>query len=344
MKTMTSLTTLSTGGGSFSSSCLEGGSTPSTASRSSDLEVECSVSPFCTQYDMKDRVLGTGAGGAVREAVCKASSRSVAVKSYHKPSMRPKDLHNLRSEMQVLTGLSHPSIMKVEGAFEEGEENDMVYLVLERLHGGELFDRLVAKGHFEEGEAAETTRQVLEALVYLHGQGVMHRDVKLENIMYEAEGSSKVRLIDFGYACGFSGPTSRNRCGTVGYVAPEVLRGEAYTEKVDMWSVGCILFAMLTGRPPFMGDMKAILKKNRIGHVDGCAEFWNLPQDARIIIQKLVAINPESRPSASEALQEPWLQRCCLKEVAEAGASKVRAASEWPLPPTTRRLRRSVSA
>merc|ERR1719181_1105354 len=127
---------------------------------------------------------------------------------------------------------------------------------MECLDGGELYGRLSAMKVFPESLAAETTRQMLRAVGYLHAHNIVHRDLKLENIMYESKSpDSPVKVIDFGFAKVWdSDKLMQASCGSVAYVSPDVLRGHGYTSQCDLWSLGVIVFMLLSGYPPFHGS------------------------------------------------------------------------------------------
>ena len=139
--------------------------------------------------------------------------------------------------------LDHDSIIKL---FEVYESDNHIYLVLELLNGGELFDRIVRKGQYNERDACSLLKNLLSAVSYMHSKGIMHRDIKPENlILKDGLDDMNIKIADFGLAT----PISCNeylfkRCGTPGYVAPEILSDEKYDEKVDVFSVGVILYIL----------------------------------------------------------------------------------------------------
>ena len=138
--------------------------------------------------------------------------------------------------------LEHENIIKL---YEVYESDNHVYLVLELLHGGELFERIVKKGQYSEKDACILMRNLLSALAYMHGKGLMHRDLKPENlILKDNENDWDVKIADFGLATTISGDFLFKRCGTPGYVAPEILADEKYDEKVDVFSAGVILYIL----------------------------------------------------------------------------------------------------
>lgn len=262
---------------------------------------------FQAHYDLQERVLGTGALGVVREAVCRRSSRRVAVKSMNKTCLSEKQLEEVRAELDLHATLSHPSIVKFEAAFESDAE---VFVVQELLSGGELFDRVTQRTRLSEKEAANIAMQLLEAVAFMHGRNVMHRDIKLENIVFSQEEGSRVKLIDFGYATRFEdGAMVNGMYGSLRYVAPEVLQGQAYDARADVWSLGAVVYAMVLGRVPFCGDDRKARRQNMRGEVDYTGHFRSLSREAQEFIRWLLSVDPAQRPTAEEALRHPWLQR-----------------------------------
>ena len=138
-------------------------------------------------------------------------------------------------------------------------------LVLSLLEGGELFDRIIDKGHFTEKDASNQFVQMLSALSYLHDKNIVHRDLKPENLLYQTkDDNSAIKLIDFGLAGSLNTGLLKTPCGTPNYVAPEILRQKPYDTKVDMWSIGVILYIILCGFPPFydeQDDLGRLYKK-----------------------------------------------------------------------------------
>ena len=141
-----------------------------------------------------------------------------------------------------MSQLDHPNVLKI---FEIFDEDDCIYLVLELLAGGELFDRIVEKESYSEKEAAETIRPLVDALRYCHQLGIIHRDLKPENILYQTEeDTSIIKITDFGLARFVQNELATTACGTPNYVAPEIIEGHGYGKEVDVWSIGVIIYIM----------------------------------------------------------------------------------------------------
>ena len=146
------------------------------------------------------------------------------------------------NEINIMRNLNHPNIIKLYEVY-EGEFH--IYLVLELLKGGELFDRIIKKGHYVERDASIVIRKLLWALEYLHQKGIMHRDIKPENLILKDDNEYEIKLADFGLAeYEDKKELLFKRCGTPGYVAPEVLEDKKYDTKVDIFSAGVILYIL----------------------------------------------------------------------------------------------------
>ena len=141
-----------------------------------------------------------------------------------------------------MSQLDHPNVVKIYEIF---DEDDCIYLVLELLAGGELFDRIVEKDHYSEKEAADTIRPVVDAIRYCHSLGIIHRDLKPENLLYlTTEDNSIIKVTDFGLARFVENELATTACGTPNYVAPEIINGQGYNKEVDYWSIGVIIYIM----------------------------------------------------------------------------------------------------
>ena len=167
------------------------------------------------------------------------------------------------NEINIMRRLDQKNIIKL---YEVHESESYIYLIVEVLKGGELFDRVAENGAFIERDACLLMKRLLKALNYLHSKGIMHRDLKLENlILKDDDNNYDVKLADFGLATLISQNDQLfKRCGTPGYVAPEILNDKKYDEKVDIFSAGVILYILLTGASPFPGkSYNEILVKNK---------------------------------------------------------------------------------
>lgn len=233
---------------------------------------------FDELYRLKG-VLGTGAFSTVREGYHRSNTDiGYAVKCINRKKLSEEDEAALLDEVSILKEMKHVHIIRLYDFF---EEPSTYYLVMERMRGGELFDRIVAKAYYSEKEARDTCKILLEAVLYCHDHHVAHRDLKPENLLLLSENDdSAVKIADFGFAKKvYEKNTLTTQCGTPGYVAPEILEGTPYDERADMWSVGVILYILLGGYPPFIeGTQRELFKKIRKGeyefHEGTCV--WNL--------------------------------------------------------------------
>jgi len=185
----------------------------------------------------KRKVLGTGYNGAVFMAKSKTSERKFAVKEFRLQGVTAEKKEELETEAEIFLSMDHPHVARLVDVF---ECDHSLNLVMECMEGGELFDRVREKKTFSNNDAAYAVYQMLLAINYIHKRGVVHRDLKLENFLYESKGSDHLKLIDFGFSHIWEPNTTMAlSCGTLSYVAPEVLR-KKYTSQCDMWSLGVI--------------------------------------------------------------------------------------------------------
>eukprot|EP00930_Biecheleria_cincta_P004686 TRINITY_DN105605_c0_g1_i1.p1 TRINITY_DN105605_c0_g1~~TRINITY_DN105605_c0_g1_i1.p1 ORF type:complete len:668 (+),score=126.67 TRINITY_DN105605_c0_g1_i1:232-2004(+) len=243
--------------------------------------------------------------GPVRLATGKGDACKYAIKSFKKNALSSLKRAELKNESEIYLTLDHPQVAKLEMIYETQEE---LHLVMEYMAGGELYRRLSSKKCYSEADAACCIRQVLLAVAYLHAQGVVHRDLKLENFLYESEDSDHLKLIDFGFAKFWNQDAKMSQaCGSLHYVAPEVLE-KAYTNKADLWSCGVIAYMLLTGTPPFFGSDNEVLAKIRAGTPHWSQRFLILSKQPKSLVRGLLVADPEQRLSAKAALEHPFVQ------------------------------------
>jgi calcium-dependent protein kinase len=190
------------------------------------------------------------------------------------------------------------------------EDKDYVHIVMELCEGGELFDSIVQAGNFSEKKAAIFFRKMVEVLNHCHELGVMHRDLKPENFLLTSKGvEGELKLTDFGLGVFFKhNERFRDLVGSPYYVAPEVLK-KNYGYEADMWSLGVILYILLSGLPPFWGDTEdQIFKMVLKGKIDFQTDPWpKVSEEAKDCVRKLLNQDVSKRPTASEILKHPWL-------------------------------------
>lgn len=252
--------------------------------------------------------LGEGAFSVVIEAKEKDSGESYAIKIVTKSKLSLEDEVALKDEIQVLRELKHENIIRLYGVF---DEPDYIYLVTERMMGGELFDRIVQKAYYNEKEARDVCKILLDALAYCHDRRVAHRDLKPENLLLVSkEDDNQLKLADFGFAKTCTEPKSlRTQCGTPGYVAPEILFGVQYDTQADIWSLGVIIYILLGGYPPFIDKtQKNLFRKIKRGEYEFHAQYWSsVSPGAKKLITRMLTVDPDERITAQEALKDDWI-------------------------------------
>lgn len=258
-----------------------------------------------SDYVLTGDVLGTGMNGSVKLAMRRGSLEKYATKQLVTSRLSASDRASLLLEVQVFLCMDHPHIARLVNVYEADKSVD---LVMECMAGGELFERCSKKKHFEEGDAAHLLKQMLLAVNYLHHHGIAHRDLKLDNFMYTTKGGNFLKLIDFGLSkfCK-EGSRMKTACGTLAYIAPDVLTGH-YTTKCDMWSLGVIAFILLTGSMPFPGDSTQVKKRIVEGHFRHPSKWDHLSEAARDFTESLMHCNPNKRLSPKDALEHSWIQ------------------------------------
>lgn len=296
---------------------------------------------FNVDFFVEDKVLGTGMSGDVRLTRRCSSGQAFALKSFQKDKLPQLKVEELKREAQIHLSLDHPHVASLEHVYETDTE---LHLVLEYLEGGELHDRLKACGRFSERDAANVVRQMLCAVSYLHARKIAHRDVKLQNFVYEHADGDQVKLIDFGLAkhCGEHESMS-SVCGTEQFMAPEVFRRN-YTEKADVWSLGVAAYMLLCGCVPFRGSRKQALNSAKAGKPHFCpTRFGPLSQGAKGFVKALLSPDPARRVGVADALRHSWL-RASAPAAAAVDVAVVRCLRDFTQAPPLRRASLAVAA
>ncbi|CAI4230235.1 unnamed protein product [Auanema sp. JU1783] len=273
--------------------------------------------PITKDYSLYEEI-GKGAHSIVRRCMNKTSKREFAVKMIKKSSWDASE------EVDILLRYGHHrNVVKL---FDVYEDDTNVNLVMELCRGGELFDRIIKKKIFTEREAASTLTSLAHAVHYLHSNQVAHRDLKPANIMYASTSGDpeSLRLIDFGFAKQSRAENGMlmTPCYTANFVAPEVLKRQGYDRSCDVWSLGVILYTMLSGKTPFaMGPTDSaedILKRMGEGKIcmEG-TEWENVSNAAKDLVTRLLCVDSLKRPTAKQILQHQWItQRYTLPQAA----------------------------
>ncbi|XP_017853714.1 calcium/calmodulin-dependent protein kinase type 1 isoform X2 [Drosophila busckii] len=253
-------------------------------------------------------LLGTGAFSEVRLAESKETpGEHFAVKIIDKKALKGKE-ESLENEIRVLRRFSANNF-DVNSSNGTRRSRRLYYLKY-RVTGGELFDRIVEKGSYTEKDASHLIRQILEAVDYMHEQGVVHRDLKPENLLYySTDDDSKIMISDFGLSKMEDSGIMATACGTPGYVAPEVLAQKPYGKAVDVWSIGVISYILLCGYPPFYDENDANLFAQILkGEFEFDSPYWDeISDSAKQFIKNLMCVTVEKRFTCKQALAHPWI-------------------------------------
>ncbi|XP_036595374.1 serine/threonine-protein kinase DCLK3 [Trichosurus vulpecula] len=276
------------------------------------------------------KVIGDGNFAVVKECRHLHSQRDYAMKIIDKSKLKGKE-DIVDSEILIIRNLSHPNIVKLHEVYETATE---IYLILEYVRGGDLFDAIVENVKFTEHDAACMITDLCKALVHMHEQKIVHRDLKPENLLVQrnADKSSTLKLADFGLAKHVVKPLF-TVCGTPTYVAPEILLEKGYGLEVDMWAAGVILYILLCGFPPFRSqerDQEELFAIIQQGHFDFLSPYWdNISEAAKDLVSQLLVVDPKKRYTAHQVLEHPWI-KATGKASPVSLQTEVTAASELP--------------
>ncbi|KAJ8533074.1 hypothetical protein K7X08_015963 [Anisodus acutangulus] len=257
-----------------------------------------------------DRELGRGEFGITYLCIDRSSKELLACKSISKRKLRTAvDVEDVRREVAIMKHL--PQNSSIVSFREACEDENAVHLVMELCEGGELFDRIVARGHYTERAATAVTRTIVEVVQLCHKHGVIHRDLKPENFLFaNKKENSPLKAIDFGLSIFFKpGEKFSEIVGSPYYMAPEVLKRN-YGPEIDVWSAGVILYILLCGVPPFwaeseQGVAQAILR----GAIDFKREPWpSISEGAKNLVRQMLEPDPKLRLTAKQVLEHPWIQ------------------------------------
>mmetsp|Transcript_25956 Transcript_25956/g.28860 ORF Transcript_25956/g.28860 Transcript_25956/m.28860 type:complete len:354 (-) Transcript_25956:1066-2127(-) len=261
--------------------------------------------PIEQDYDIGPEI-GRGGFSTVRKATNKKTKQDFAVKVIDKQAI-VDDIKLLKREVDIMKRVEHKNILKLHEIY---ESDTTVYIVMELIDGDELFDRIVDRGYYSEKNAVVIIKQLLEAVKYLHDNGIAHRDLKPENLLCSGSGDTEVvKLADFGLSKIFDEEDLRTSCGTPGYVAPEVITSDGYTKQVDLWGIGIITYVLLAGYPPFYAEDDVQLFDKIIAvDFDYDDECWQeISEAAKDFISKLLVRDPSDRMTAEQAMKHGWL-------------------------------------
>ncbi|KAG9402870.1 hypothetical protein AC1031_006413 [Aphanomyces cochlioides] len=274
-----------------------------------DVTVTGASKDFHLVYTIGD-VIGKGGFSVVHKATLNDTGVVYAVKCIQKNKMEGDDLVRMASEVNTLSKLKHPNILRL---FDFFDEEHFYYIVTEYLEGGELFKRLVEKSYYTQQDAKNVVKTLLETIKYCHDMGIAHRDLKPENILLTSiYDDASVKLADFGLAVEHhNGNSMVTRCGSPMYLAPEILDiGAPYGKECDIWSIGVIVFMLLSGCPPFYDDnIAGLYSKIKAGQYEFDPYYWkHVSNEAKDFISRMLVVNPAERATAAELLQHEWIR------------------------------------
>ncbi|XP_062510304.1 uncharacterized protein LOC134186370 isoform X2 [Corticium candelabrum] len=248
-----------------------------------------------------------GRFGTVYRCQCKESGNEFAGKFIRKVGLRRVKQEEIRREVDIMNAVRSRRVVSLRDGFETAE---FVVFMLDLATGGELFDYLAEKDALTEDEAAKFTRHILEGIDCMHEKNIVHLDLKPENIMLKDKNRSKVVIIDLGLARDLNKGEVKDICGTPEFVAPEVLNFDPVTLATDMWTVGVIVYIMLSGCSPFLGDDDNETMANVCnGDYEFFEEYFSeVSTGAKDFIKKLLRFRPQDRSTAYQSLMHPWIK------------------------------------
>lgn len=248
------------------------------------------------------KTIGKGNFAKVKLARHVLTGREVAVKIIDKTQLNPTSLQKLFREVRIMKILNHPNIVKL---FEVIETEKTLYLIMEYASGGEVFDYLVAHGRMKEKEARAKFRQIVSSVEYCHQKCIVHRDLKAENLLLDAD--MNIKIADFGFSNEFTiGSKLDTFCGSPPYAAPELFQGKKYDgPEVDVWSLGVILYTLVSGSLPFDGQNLKELRE-RVLRGKYRIPFY-MSTDCENLLKKLLVLNPAKRGSLEQIMKDRWM-------------------------------------
>ncbi|KAI9022116.1 kinase-like domain-containing protein, partial [Hyaloraphidium curvatum] len=285
-------------------------------------------------YTLLKRI-GEGAFAAVFSAL--GPHGPCAVKVVRKALLTPKQRADVLKEVSLLRRIDHPNIIRLLDFGEsreslpedraEGGEEGYYYLVLELMPGGELFTRVQELTFLSEEASRRVIVQVALAVHHLHRIGIVHRDIKLENLLFapspsydpslptddprmqEDGGIGTVKLADFGLSKEIHHDLTATPCGTIGYTAPEIVLSNPYSKNVDIWALGCVLYTLLCGYPPFGGEAEEVTRRVAGGGWEFGRPWWDhVGWEAKDLITNSLILDPQRRFTIEQFLSHPWIR------------------------------------
>jgi len=255
------------------------------------------------------RPLGKGKFGRVYLARERSSGFICALKVLHKNEIKHGGVERqVRREIEIQSNLRHPNVLQLYGHFHDSKR---IFLILEYAGKGELFKHLQRESRFPEWKAAQYIAQMAAALKYLHKKHVMHRDIKPENILVGIHG--ELKIADFGWSVHAPNNRRKTMCGTLDYLPPEMIKpggDNYYNEKVDIWSLGVLMYEFLVGEAPF--EDTPVMTQRRIARCEMTVPNFVSPE-AKDLIKRLLVLDPEKRILLEQVQKHPWIIKHCVK-------------------------------
>ncbi|XP_009989945.1 PREDICTED: hormonally up-regulated neu tumor-associated kinase-like, partial [Tauraco erythrolophus] len=273
------------------------------------------------------KMINKGSFAKVMEGLHIPTGEKVAIKVIDKRKAKQDSyvLKNMKREPRIHQMIKHPNVVQL---YETLETDNSYYMVMELCLGGDLLDRICEKKRLAEREVKRYTRQILSAVEHLHCQGIVHRDLKIENFLLD--GNDNIKIVDFGLSNtakfeSLSQELLHTQCGSPAYAAPELLAHRKYGPKVDVWSIGVSTFAMLTGTLPFTVEplnIKQLHQKMLIGEINPIPS--DISPGAVHFVLSLLEPDPAKRPGVKEAIKDKWLNKGFTRKILNAAACENR--------------------
>ncbi|XP_021251953.1 serine/threonine-protein kinase DCLK2 isoform X2 [Numida meleagris] len=269
---------------------------------------KCSGSSTILEKYKVGKVIGDGNFAVVKECIERSTGKEFALKIIDKAKCCGKE-HLIENEVSILRRVKHPNIIML---IEEMDTPTELYLVMELVKGGDLFDAITSSTKYTERDGSAMVYNLASALKYLHGLNIVHRDIKPENLLVceYADGTKSLKLGDFGLATVVEGPLY-TVCGTPTYVAPEIIAETGYGLKVDIWAAGVITYILLCGFPPFRSEnnlQEDLFDQILVGKLEFPSPYWdNITDSAKELISLMLHVNTEVRYTAAQILSHPWV-------------------------------------
>ncbi|KFZ59127.1 Serine/threonine-protein kinase DCLK2, partial [Antrostomus carolinensis] len=268
----------------------------------------CSGSSTILEKYKVGKVIGDGNFAVVKECIERSTGKEFALKIIDKAKCCGKE-HLIENEVSILRRVKHPNIIMLT---EEMDTPTELYLVMELVKGGDLFDAITSSTKYTERDGSAMVYNLASALKYLHGLNIVHRDIKPENLLVceYPDGTKSLKLGDFGLATVVEGPLY-TVCGTPTYVAPEIIAETGYGLKVDIWAAGVITYILLCGFPPFRSEnnlQEDLFDQILVGKLEFPSPYWdNITDSAKELISLMLHVNAEARYTAAQILSHPWV-------------------------------------